>query len=66
MAPTTPPRSEIARRTIPTVAEMIAQPMICGNRAIAMRNPSLTVGSPPCRRMLAAPMSAALQKMTTV
>jgi hypothetical protein len=40
--------------------------MICGRRDIAMRKPSRSVGSPPSRRIIAAPTSAVLKKKMTV
>ena len=46
-------RRSILFRIIPTVAEKMAQPKIWGKRAEAASNPSLIVGSPPLKRMIA-------------
>ena len=64
--PTMPPRSEMARRTMPTVAEMTAQPRIAGRWR--KRDPEAVAQGrvATLQADLAAPTSAALQKMTTV
>ena len=49
------------RRISPTVALMRAQPMMAGRWALAMANPSQTLGSPPRMRIMAAPMRAVLK-----
>ena len=56
-----PQPSAIMRSTIPTVAAIAAYPRIAPNFEFAMRKPSDTVGSPPSRRIMAAPTSAALK-----
>ena len=39
---------------------------MAGNFDMAIRKPSATVGSPPRRRIIAAPINAELKKMMTV
>ncbi len=50
---------------MPTVAAIAAYPRIEPIRFDAIARPSLTVGSPPSRRISAAPTSAALKKKIT-
>ena len=64
--PRVPERLDRARRRSPTVAAIAAQPRIEPRREKAMRSPSRTVGSPPSKRIIAAPTSAELKKNITV
>ncbi|TLZ69503.1 MAG: hypothetical protein E6K09_00345 [Methanobacteriota archaeon] len=59
--PMNPNRSAMARRMRPTVAVTNAHPAMRPRLALATFRPSEIVGSPPFRRIIAAPITAALK-----